>query len=128
MAVLVQINSIAGVNIRIDKPVFTIGRGEGNDLRIDDDLASREHAVIDCKETTRDPKVYDWILRDQNSTNGTYVNDRRITTHALVDGDVMRIGKTFFKFFSDNHADLGETKVIKKTIIPGVYYTTPKSS
>ncbi|MGE0082619.1 MAG: FHA domain-containing protein [Thiohalomonadaceae bacterium] len=128
MAVLVQINGVPGVNIVIGKPVFRIGRGEGNDLRIDDELASREHAVIDFKADADNADTGDWILRDKESTNGTFVNDRRITVHALMDGDVMRIGKTFFKFFLDDHSVMGETRVIKKTIIPGIYYTTDKGS
>lgn len=127
MAILIQINNVAGVNIVIDKPVFHVGRGEGSDLRIDDELASRDHAVIELKADAQNATVVDWILRDQNSTNGTYVNDRRITVHALVDGDVLRIGKTFFKFFSDNKGDFGETRIMKKSIIPGIYYTSNKS-
>lgn len=126
MAVLVQINGVPGVNVVVSKPVFRIGRGEGNDLRLDDELASREHAVIDFRAHANSNDEGDWILRDKESTNGTFVNDRRITVHALVDGDVMRIGKTFFKFFRDDHGIMGETRVIKKTIIPGVYYTTDK--
>jgi pSer/pThr/pTyr-binding forkhead associated (FHA) protein len=127
MAVLIQVNNVAGVNILIDKSPFRIGRGEGNELRIDDELASREHAVIDCKVEANNPELRDWILRDQKSTNGTFVNDRQITVHALVDGDVLRIGKTFLKFFTNDNASLSETRVMKKTIIPGVYYTTDKS-
>ncbi|MFA5530228.1 MAG: FHA domain-containing protein [Thiohalomonadaceae bacterium] len=128
MAVLVQINGVPGVNIIVGKPVFRIGRGEGNDLRIDDELASREHASIDFRPGPGDVDTGDWILRDQGSTNGTFVNDRRITVHALLDGDVMRIGKTFFRFFLDDHSVMGETRVIRKTLIPGIYYTTDKDS
>ncbi len=128
MAILVQINGVPGVTISVEKPTFRIGRGEDNHLRIDDELASRLHAIIDFKADPDNPEAGDWILRDQNSTNGTYVNDRRITVHALVEGDVMRIGKTFFRFFYNDHADFGETRVIKKTIIPGLYYTTDKDS
>lgn len=127
MPVLIQVNSVAGVKIGIETNEFTIGRGEDNDLRIDDDLVSRRHALIDCTVKPNDPGSCDWILRDQESTNGTFVNDRRITIHALVNGDVLRIGKTFLKFFADDNADHGETRVIKKSIIPGIYYTKPKS-
>ncbi|MCK9531024.1 MAG: FHA domain-containing protein [Gammaproteobacteria bacterium] len=125
MAILVQVNGVPGVTVPVEAPVFRIGRGEDNQLRIDDELASRVHAVIEFKKGAEDASG-DWILRDHNSTNGTFVNDRRITVHALVDGDVLRIGKTFFRFFADDHAELGETRVIKKTFIPGVYYTTEK--
>ncbi len=126
MAILVQINGVPGVTVPIETPAFRIGRGEDNQLRIDDELASRMHALIEFKQGAADAASGDWILRDQNSTNGTFVNDRRITVHALVDGDVLRIGKTFFRFFADDHAELSETRMIKKTFIPGVYYTTEK--
>jgi pSer/pThr/pTyr-binding forkhead associated (FHA) protein len=129
MAVLVQINIVAGVKTHIDKSTFTIGRGEDNDLCIDDDLASRAHAEIECVRNGHDESLpCSWLLRDLHSTNGTFVKDKPITIHALADGDVMRIGKTFLKFYMDDHADLGETRVIKKTIIPGFYVITDKES
>jgi len=129
MAVLVQINIVAGVKIPIDKAEFTLGRAEESDLCIDDDLVSRAHAVIECtRSSVGDSRHCYWLLRDQGSTNGTFVKDRRITVHALTDGDVIRIGKTFLKFYSDEHAELGETRVIKKTIIPGFFYITDKNS
>src|SRR5512143_3688796 len=126
MAVLVQINIVAGVKVPIDKAEFTLGRGDENDLCVDDELVSRTHAVIECVKSGKD-KTCSWLLRDLNSTNGTFVKDRRITVHALTEGEVMRIGKTFLKFYMNDHADLGETRVIKKTIIPGFYYITDKN-
>src|SRR5512139_3771890 len=108
MAVLVQINIVAGVKVHIDKPTFTIGRGEDNELCIDDDLASRAHAVIECvKGSENDTTPCIWLLRDLKSTNGTFVKDKRVSVHALTDGDVLRIGKTFLKFYSGDHADHG---------------------
>ena len=129
MAVLVQINIVAGVKVHIDKSTFTIGRGEDNDLCVDDELASRAHAVIECIRNSPDESApCIWLLRDLNSTNGTFVKDKRVTVHALAENDVLRIGKTFLKFHLDDHAHLGETRVIRKTIIPGFYYITDKES
>lgn len=126
MAVLVQVNLVTGVKIPIDRQPFTIGRGEENALCIDDELVSRAHAVIECIRSGQESPCT-WLLRDLNSTNGTHVKDQCITLHALLDGDVVRIGKTFLKFYADDHADLGETRVIKRTIIPGFYYITDKA-
>lgn len=127
MAVLIQMNMVSGVKVRIDKPYFTIGRGEENDLCINDELASRLHAVVEMSDATEAAPA-SWQLRDMNSTNGTYIKDQRITCHTLTDGEVMRIGKIFLKFHSQDHADLGETRVINKTIIPGLYYISDKPS
>jgi hypothetical protein len=39
-------------------------------------------------------------INDLGSTNGTFVNDKRVTTHDLVDNDNVRLGRTAFKFKS----------------------------
>lgn len=122
MAVLVQMNISAGVKVRIDKPRFTIGREEDNDLCIDDELASRHHAVIErVNSSSGEESDSAWLLRDLQSTNGTHIKDHAIKLHALSDGDVLRIGKTFLKFHADDHGDMAETRIIKKTFIPGLF-------
>ncbi len=128
MAVLIQYkNNVAGVKVNLDKALFCIGRGEASNLCLDDALASREHAVIEQVESRQGRHAVEYVLRDRQSTNGTFVNHARITAHLLVDGDVIRIGQTFFKFVEGDNADLHETKILKKTFIPGVFYTTEKS-
>lgn len=66
---------------------FTIGRGPANALPLVDPGASRQHAAILHTDNQ-------WVLRDTGSTNGTYVNNRRITEHVLRPGDVVNIGET----------------------------------
>jgi pSer/pThr/pTyr-binding forkhead associated (FHA) protein len=39
-----------------------------------------------------------FVVQDGGSTNGVYVNERRIDKHELVDNDVITMGKTTFKF------------------------------
>ena len=41
-----------------------------------------------------------WILRDTGSTNGTYVNNRRVDRHELVDNDFIKFGSAMLKFKS----------------------------
>jgi pSer/pThr/pTyr-binding forkhead associated (FHA) protein len=65
-----------------------IGRAEACQVRIDDTYASQHHARL----STRDGA---WVLEDLGSTNGTYLNDRRVGSPAEVHaGDVVKIGKT----------------------------------
>jgi pSer/pThr/pTyr-binding forkhead associated (FHA) protein len=65
-----------------------IGRAEACQVRLDDTYASQHHAKL----STRDGG---WFLEDLGSTNGTYLNDRRLTAPVQVQpGDVVRIGKT----------------------------------
>ncbi len=69
-----------------------IGRQPGNQIVLDDPLVSKQHAQIELQEGI-------YILTDTNSTNGTFLNDMRITDpRALKDGDIIRIGNTTLRF------------------------------
>jgi S1-C subfamily serine protease len=82
--------SRAGQREFFDKSVITIGRHPLNDLRFDperDPDASSRHAEI----RTLAGKA---TLHDLASTNGTFVNGRRIAgEHTLADGDVIAFGR-----------------------------------
>ena len=67
---------------------LTIGRDKEDDLYLDDTEVSRKHAVIE-------PTVGGWQLRDLNSSNGTWLNGKRLTAPTpLAEGDVITFGKT----------------------------------
>ena len=63
-----------------------LGRTEDNDLQIDSKFVSRHHAQILTYNK-------DSILQDLNSTNGIYMNGKRIKKRRLRDGDVFVIGE-----------------------------------
>jgi hypothetical protein len=72
--------------------ITTIGRGEGNDIKIDDLNISRFHAEFHAKDETLE-------VVDLGSTNGTFRNGERLTPHKsypLVSGDEVAIGSTKF--------------------------------
>jgi DNA-binding NtrC family response regulator len=62
-----------------------LGRGPKSDVKLDFAEVSREHAVIGCEGSA-------WILRDLNSTNGVYIDGRRVRSGALRLGAVVRLG------------------------------------
>jgi hypothetical protein len=65
-----------------------IGRAETCQVRLEDTYASLHHARLSSRDGV-------WLIEDLGSTNGTYVNDRRISAPVEVHaGDVVRIGKT----------------------------------
>ncbi len=85
--------AVHGRIIQVDKPVFTIGASSDNDLVIaEDDYASSKHAIIRC-----DHEHY--YIVDQNSLNGTFVNDNRVpnTAFALEFGNKIRVGHSIFE-------------------------------
>lgn len=88
--------------------VVTIGRDPGCDLVLDNLGVSRRHAEI--------RRVHDrYILSDTNSTNGVLVNDHRIASRELGEGDVIRIAK-FVLGFRRAHEQPAEIHDINQTI------------
>ncbi|MDH5407014.1 MAG: FHA domain-containing protein [Gammaproteobacteria bacterium] len=125
MATLVQYkDGVAGIRLQIDKPRFRIGRGPDNEISIDDELVSIVHAVIEIIQN--DTENVEYYLQDQQSTNGTFVNDKKISLYKLANEDVIRIGLNNFKFIDDHSQDMEETAQLHNTWIPGVYYTGKK--
>jgi len=68
-----------------------IGREEGQDIRLDDRRASRQHAQILYIDGS-------YFLQDLNSTNGTHMNSERVGWHALTLHDRIRIGRCVLEF------------------------------
>jgi pSer/pThr/pTyr-binding forkhead associated (FHA) protein len=69
-----------------------VGRAEACQVRLSDTYVSSFHARIYNKDGS-------WYVEDLGSTNGTYLNQRRITAAAeLRAGDRVRIGKTTLDF------------------------------
>src|SRR6266545_4635906 len=69
-----------------DKPEITIGRVQGNDVILPKGNVSKRHARIVLKDGK-------FIIVDLKSTNGTYVNGRKITSPLVVkDSDKIYIG------------------------------------
>ncbi len=71
---------------------LSIGRSKDSDLQIEDRYASGFHARVFSREGRH-------FVEDMNSTNGTMLNDAELKGEAeLLDGDVVRIGDTEFRF------------------------------
>jgi pSer/pThr/pTyr-binding forkhead associated (FHA) protein len=69
----------------------TIGREEGNVLRLNDERISRFHAKVQCEDK-------DIILTDLDSTNGTRVNGAPIQIRRLRPGDQVSLGRSTLLF------------------------------
>ncbi|MCG6886487.1 MAG: FHA domain-containing protein [Proteobacteria bacterium] len=111
----------AGIKLVIAKQRIMIGRDPANDISIDDDLVSKEHAVLEVALSQSDESKLEYYLQDLDSTNHTYVNDERITLFRLNNGDMIRIGMTNFRFVDEENGNLEETAKLHKTWIPGLY-------
>jgi FHA domain/Protein of unknown function (DUF3662) len=68
-----------------------IGRSEESEILLLDPSVSRAHAVVEVD-------AGEAVVRDLGSTNGTYLNGRRIEAERLHDGDELRLGNTRMRF------------------------------
>ena len=75
-----------------DSAQFSIGRDPSCDLPLRESSTSRRHATLE-KEGN------DWVLRDEDSANGTFVRGRRVKRARLFGGETIRFGtKEEFRF------------------------------
>lgn len=70
--------------------VKTIGRSTGAEFMLDAPLVSRLHCQLSATDDTLE-------VKDLDSTNGTFVNDKRITSAKLQAGDRLKIGRVELK-------------------------------
>jgi pSer/pThr/pTyr-binding forkhead associated (FHA) protein len=73
----------------------TVGSAPDCDVILKDPSISGRHAEFI-------PSSNGFRLNDLGSTNGTFVNDKRVSSHDLIDNDNVRLGRTNFKFKSMN--------------------------
>ncbi len=75
------------------QPMTTVGTDPTCTVVLQDSYMSSRHCEIKAEGGI-------WVLRDLKSTNGTYVNDRRVEQHELVDNDFIKVGQSLLKFKS----------------------------
>jgi pSer/pThr/pTyr-binding forkhead associated (FHA) protein len=96
--------------IVFDKEVISIGRHSDNDIHIDSLSVSSQHARI-----VKYHKKY--IIEDLDSTNGTFLNKKRISKEKLSDNDVLTIGKhSLTTSFKTSDKDSIATDIVDATM------------
>jgi len=106
-------NAIGAVELT---ETITIGRLNSNTIVLDDGTVSAEHAAVEARGES-------FVMLDRNSTNGILFNGKRVTEHVFTNGDIVTIGTHEFEFVHQLPQEFEKTLKIKKSWIPGVYYT-----
>ena len=109
LIILPKGQSVRQINIK--GSTTTIGRQEGNALVLNSDRISRLHAVIEW-----DGDHYS--VTDNGSTNGTFVNGKRVQRQTLRNGDMLSIGDCEVRFLYDTRP-LPEGQALRLVTIPG---------
>lgn len=92
---------------------LVVGRTSDNDLQIDSKFISRHH----CQIVTQTDAC---VIEDLNSTNGIYVQSKRVRRHNLNDGDVVHVGQHEIMYIDEraprlrNAVDANDAEVLDK--------------
>ena len=100
-------NGLALKEYELNKERITIGRRSDNDIQLDDPTVSGIHAVLTLRPDPYLEGAFAVAIADFNSTNGLFVNDRRVQQGRLNPGDTIRIGhhELLFDESGDNPFD-----------------------
>src|SRR5947207_2071829 len=88
---------------QLDKSRLVVGREPKCDIQIDNLGISREHCAFSQRGEA-------YLIQDLNSSNGTYVNGKKITEHFLNNDDEIIIGKYKLLFRNDAQQPAKEAK------------------
>jgi pSer/pThr/pTyr-binding forkhead associated (FHA) protein len=92
---LLKFNAAVIKEIPFDKPSLSVGRKADNDIVIDNPAISGHHCKISVQGGTH-------FVEDLDSTNGTFVNEKRIKKSGLHHNDVVGLAKHALVFIEDN--------------------------
>ena len=84
--------------VQLNRRRMVIGRGEDADIRVDNPLVSRAHAIVTFREGR-------WLIEDLESPNGLYVNGKRTKSTRLQVGDRIELGRHVLIFEGTGDSD-----------------------
>jgi general secretion pathway protein A len=92
---------------------LVIGRTPDNDLQIDSKFISRHH----CQIVTQPESC---LIEDLNSTNGIFVQSKRVRRHNLNDGDVVQVGQHEIMFIDERSPRVRNSDPADTGIVTGI--------
>ena len=111
MALLAQlVDDVVANRFDIKGKQLSLGRHHNNDIQIDEQAVSSRHALITSVANAHFPEFKEYFLQDLDSTNGTFINDEKITGKTrLHHNDIIRLAWNKFKFVDDMEGKLEKT-------------------
>ncbi|MGE3107470.1 MAG: FHA domain-containing protein [Phycisphaerales bacterium] len=109
-ALIVSNGTQEGLFLPLGKKSTVIGRDEAVPLQLEDERVSRKHCQV-----RHEPKDDGYYLLDMKSSNGTYLNNRRMVSEArLNDGDEIQLGDTKILFTTEVPTDKANALAVMK--------------
>ena len=106
---IIKFNDVVIDQIVLKQGDMNVGRRPGSDILLDNMAVSGNHASIFTIGE-------DSFVQDLNSTNGTFVNNKRVAKHHLTNGDTVNIGNHSLTYHNEkavkSGSDLAKTVII----------------
>lgn len=93
-----------------EKKRISIGRTKDNDIVLENRGVSRKHAMIEFNNNAA-------VVIDNESLNGTFVNNRKINEEVLRDDDTITIGKYSLVYHTESQADVNDVASFDGTMV-----------
>ena len=106
---IITLNGLPVREYPLNTQRITIGRNSGNDIALDDETVSGEHAVI---QLNPEPSI-----TDLRSTNGTQLNGNSISKEPLKHGDTIKIGSHQLTFIDEQTQDFASTIILDSPVV-----------
>ena len=108
--IVVKFNEKVIERVVTEKKRISIGRTNENDIVLENRGVSRKHAQIEFNTDSA-------IIIDNESLNGTFVNNRRVSEELLRDQDIITIGKYILEYHqnysaNDNRQEMDGTMLL----------------
>ncbi|MCS6851183.1 MAG: GGDEF domain-containing protein [Gemmataceae bacterium] len=99
-----------GTRYNLETIPWVLGHDAKCDIRLEDESVSRRHAIIQ-------PEPDGYHVIDLQSTNGTYVNETRVSRSLLKNGDILRVGVGIYRFLSGDDLEASYREEIYRLTI-----------
>jgi predicted component of type VI protein secretion system len=107
---VVESSEIEQQTFELTGPVITIGRAPGNVIQIPHASVSSQHAELRLQDG-------DYKITDLNSTNGSRINDERITEAVLRNNDILQLGNLIFRYQSEHILEAPPLPAVEETLV-----------
>lgn len=105
---IITLNGLPVREYPLTKQRITIGRNSNNDISLDDETVSGEHAAI---QLNPEPSI-----TDLHSTNGTQLNGDDVSKEPLAHGDMIKVGSHLLTFIDEQTQDFASTVILDSPV------------
>jgi len=106
---IITLNGLPVKEYPLNSERITIGRNSSNDIALDDETVSGEHAAIQLEP---EPSI-----TDLHSTNGTRLNGSDVGKEPLKHGDIIKIGSHQLTFIDEQTQDFASTVILDSPVV-----------